>query len=73
MIYFLLNKGNVVYIGKTRNIKQRLSQHRKNKTFDNYLTMNASQEELREYKLIKRFKPKYNGSRISLKKELAQL
>ena len=35
VVYFLLNKNDgLVYIGQTKNIQQRLSQHRMNKVFD---------------------------------------
>lgn len=37
LLYVLIKNDNPIYVGVTRNIKQRLKQHKKIKNFDSYL------------------------------------
>ena len=75
---FLDNDGNILYIGKARNIKKRLSQYTlklslKNdlmvslaKSIEYNITDSESDALLLEAQLIKKFKPKFN---IALKND----
>ena len=81
-IYKMLDKnGNIIYIGKAKNLKNRVSQHftpsnLNNKTltlkkkiydFSVIVTKTETQALLLENDLIKQYKPKYN---IQLKETL---
>lgn len=35
-VYVLIKKGNPIYLGCTKDVKRRITQHRKNKEFDTY-------------------------------------
>jgi hypothetical protein len=63
-IYFLVNDGNLVYVGKSNNgILGRINSHIKDKDFDSaYYVAISSEELLDEYerKYIVKYKPKYN-------------
>lgn len=68
-IYFLLDKGVVVYIGQTVNLRKRLPRHRK-KRYNAVRWILCPKELLLHYesRWIKRSKPKYNGPKISREK-----
>jgi GIY-YIG catalytic domain. len=61
-IYFLCNKNQVVYVGQSENVHQRLLQHIKDKEFDSvfYLRVPANKMDKYEKSLIIHLKPKYN-------------
>src|SRR5690625_394111 len=62
-IYFLLKDEKVVYVGKTKNVKRRLNEH-KGKVFDDYKLLKCTSDEssFLEDKYITKFDPKYNNS-----------
>ena len=72
MIYFLLNDDNLVYIGKTTRLKERIYEHRL-KDFNEYATATTSDDDLREYELIEYHKPKLNKRKLSIGKHLKLL
>ena len=66
-VYFLICKGNIVYVGSSKDVMTRITNHRKNmfstgKFFDSYYIMRSNHKDIRqlEPKYIKMFKPKYN-------------
>lgn len=64
-IYALYDKKNIVYIGLTKNLDQRIKDHRKSeKIFDRYEILNIFNDRFyalrEENNLIKVHKPKYN-------------
>lgn len=63
-IYFLFHGENIIYIGSTCNLYQRVIQHKKTKLFDgvNYIYVEKlTQETLKlEKDYIEKFTPKYN-------------
>jgi len=63
-IYFLLQGGKVVYIGRTKNISHRLAGHG-NKNYDSYRFIQCEEIYLKHYeqRWIEKFKPKYNSKR----------
>lgn len=63
-IYFLLQGGQVVYIGKTKNISHRLAGHA-GKNYDTYRFIPCEEVWLGHYekRWIERFKPKYNSKK----------
>lgn len=60
-IYCLINNGEIIYIGKTKNGIRRILQHN-DKVFDEYSFIETSQEELDYYedKYIMEYQPKLN-------------
>lgn len=62
-IYFLVNQGQVVYIGQSKNITQRVAQHRKITSFDEVRFIETPPKRLNavERKFILEFKPERNG------------
>lgn len=60
MIYFLLNNDDLVYIGKTEDIKTRLNAHKANKLFDSYVLLDSSNDPVYEYYYINMYKPALN-------------
>ena len=65
-LYFLLDKGDVVYIGMTTQIYTRALNHRKDKVFDEIQFLEFPQRHdthKLEKSLIFYFKPKYNDIR----------
>ena len=60
-IYFLFYKDEVIYIGKSLNVKERMKGHF-NKKFDSYSIINCNENELSELenKYIFKYYPKYN-------------
>ncbi|MDA8256318.1 MAG: GIY-YIG nuclease family protein [Betaproteobacteria bacterium] len=60
-IYFLMQEGEIVYIGQSRNVQNRIAQHG-DKRFDSYAVLPCPDATLEknERRLILKFKPKYN-------------
>ena len=62
-IYRLYNRSEIVYIGKSKNIKGRIKEHFGIKEFDSFdftILANESDKNLYELYLIDKYKPKYN-------------
>ena len=65
-VYFLLNDGQIVYIGSSANVGERMSQHRKTKTFDKVIYVEVEGKDahfkmsILEHILIKMLKPALN-------------
>lgn len=61
-VYFLFSGTDVVYIGSSRNVLQRVGQHL-DKDFDSVQWIETALEQMRltEGRWILAFKPKYNG------------
>ena len=63
-VYFLIKKGEVVYVGQSKQFYSRLMQHvhDDDKEFDSYTFIVCDPEEVNalERNYIKRFKPRYN-------------
>ena len=72
-IYFLYEKDIIVYIGKSKNIAQRLLDHRVTKNYDKVITYNTKTEadmhSIENY-LINIHKPKYNTDGLSTDSQL---
>lgn len=72
-VYFLIDQGEVVYVGQSRNIYGRVADHlfdmdadgQKTKVFDSfrYIAVGASIRDEIEQRCIAHFKPKFNGKR----------
>lgn len=68
-IYLLIKNKEVVYVGRTNNLDNRIKSHkRQGKDFDEVKIMEIGNDvnaydltELAEYYYIKKYKPKYNG------------
>lgn len=61
-IYFLIENGIVVYVGKTENGKWRIKQHKNQKKYDDVYIIKCNFDdlmELEDYYMMK-YKPKYN-------------
>ena len=65
-IYFLCKGQEVVYVGQSRNVLQRLYAHDRSKDFDSVLMMPIPEELLNEIEQhwIERIKPKLKGIRL---------
>ena len=61
-IYFLYNNENVVYIGKSNNMKNRINQHKKDKEFNS--VKDEGLVNLYEPYLIQKYKPIYRRYKI---------
>lgn len=61
-VYFLMQAGEVVYVGRTRNLASRLAEHYRMKDFDDvfYLPTNPKLLNRRERKYIRMLHPKLN-------------
>jgi len=62
-VYLLYNNEDIVYVGKSNNMKNRISQHKKDKEFNNVKCIVFKDEgliNLYEPYLIQKYKPKYN-------------
>ena len=70
-VYFLINKGKVVYVGESDCIVRRIGDHKREgkKTFDNFRFLSSKtffwmdskkHREYAEHKCIRLFNPKYN-------------
>ena len=63
-VYFLLDDGEVVYIGQSKRVDNRIKQHRLRLTFDSALSFRVNNHaELYEAEtnMIKAYSPKYNS------------
>lgn len=62
VVYFLINKNKIVYVGKTTNGIHRIKEHTKDKKFDSFYYIRCTMEELLdvESENIYAYKPKYN-------------
>lgn len=61
-IYFLVSENEIVYVGQTLSLPNRLLSHKKNKEFDSYYAYECEKEDMTKlecYFIIK-FNPKYN-------------
>jgi hypothetical protein len=67
-VYFLFDKGEIVYIGESDNLYRRIGQHiytrdaKKDKEFDSFVIYPTADRMRLEGFLIRLFKPKYNYS-----------
>lgn len=62
-VYLLIDKGKVVYVGKSKDLCSRLSTHAKTKNFDEVKVIkleDLKSQSLCENSLILKYKPKYN-------------
>lgn len=68
-IYFLIQDGAIVYVGKSNNLSARISSHKKDKEFDSvrYLDVQAEDQDALEIALIKTIRPPLNLQSKSLK------
>lgn len=68
-IYFLIEDGAIVYVGKSNNLGARISQHKKEKHFDSvrYLEVNKEDQDDLEIALIKTIRPPLNLQSKTLK------
>jgi hypothetical protein len=70
-VYFLCQKGEIVYIGQSLNVAQRIITHRKEgfKEFDSafYIQCHISHLDHFEMALIRYFRPKFNAQKIGSK------
>jgi len=67
-IYALFLNGGVIYIGRTKNITNRLYTHKREKTFDEiafFCVFSPVEANRVERELIKKYEPYYN-KRVSL-------
>lgn len=62
VIYFLLDKGEIIYVGQTKQLLARLAAHMTDKTFDSYAAfpVPASEANDAEAAMIVRFNPPLN-------------
>lgn len=62
-VYFLVKTGTIIYIGQSRCLFNRLSQHKAHKDFDEVKFIRCEQSELNEKEMffIKLLKPELNG------------
>ena len=71
-IYLLYNDENIVYIGKSNNMKNRINQHRKDKEFNS--VKDAGLVNLYEPYFIQKYKPLYNKDLLEdIKFELPEI
>ena len=65
-IYYLFDGGEIVYIGKSKNVLSRIGSHVSNKkiVFDSYAINDNFEGESRIFEIleIRKYKPKYNGN-----------
>jgi hypothetical protein len=61
-IYFLFRKGELVYVGQSTDIMQRIQQHRTDKVFDSFAYKQCDRRSLNEIEAntIAYYKPEYN-------------
>jgi len=75
-IYRLYNDNDIVYIGKSINIKNRIKEHIKDKIFNKFdfaITNNESDKILYEIYYIDKFKPVYNKDCITTSKSTIEI
>ncbi len=65
-VYYLLDGVTVLYVGSSKNIARRLSQHKRNINFDLYCYDECEESELlsREAEAIKQFHPILNRQSV---------
>jgi hypothetical protein len=62
-VYILYENDKVVYVGKSNNMKNRITQHKKDKEFNKIICLsfeNEGDKNIYELYYISKFKPKYN-------------
>jgi len=61
-VYFLFEGDDIVYIGQSRDIHQRITNHYATKVFDswNYIKIKPSELDIREAEYIIEYRPIYN-------------
>jgi len=61
-VYFLIDNGIIVYVGKSDSIQSRLHQHTRDKEFDRiaWIQVNSHEQKYIEAYYIMTLKPKYN-------------
>ena len=61
-VYMLIDHGEIVYIGQSANIQQRINSHKKDKQFDDVRIIDCNKIDRRivERDLIHKHSPKYN-------------
>lgn len=61
-IYFLISGSEIVYVGQTLSLPNRLLRHKKDKEFDSYYAYECEKEDMNELEchFIIKFKPRYN-------------
>ena len=62
-VYLLFFKDEIVYIGQSINPNGRIGSHIRDKIFDGYRILPTNRRLYWEKILIKKYKPKYNGTR----------
>lgn len=67
-IYFLIKNNEVIYVGQSRNINQRMSQHNLDSDYTHYYITENRNEDIRklESQYIKKFSPKDNTRGLGL-------
>ena len=65
-VYFLIDAGQIVYVGQSTNLASRLIQHRNNKEFNRILYMPIENNRLDEVErfFIETLEPKYNAEQF---------
>ena len=69
MIYFLLKNDDLVYIGKTTRLTDRLYEHR-DKDYSQYAAISTNNDDLIEHALINTYKPALNKRTLSVIKTM---
>ena len=61
-IYFLLDKDEIVYVGRSKNAMSRIQTHQKDKYFDSYAIFPVDKNRLidTEIAMIALYRPRYN-------------
>lgn len=69
-IYFLYLKNEIVYIGQSKNVEERVQSHKKRFIFDSYSFIECDESELAklEAELIFKYAPKHNKTISALSK-----
>ena len=69
-VYFLIDAGQIVYVGQSTNLASRLIQHRNNKEFNRVLYMPIENNRLDEVErfFIETLEPKYNAEQFIVNK-----
>lgn len=75
-VYFLVDSGEIVYVGKTLGIESRLAQHWLRKKFERYWSFEGVPYEWLEYIenfYIRRFRPRLNRVAIRRPRDLEEV
>ena len=67
MVYALLNNKQIVYVGMSNRISQRLFEHRQTKVFDNYIVIDETGDRVIENLCINELKPFYNERTLNVR------